>query len=63
MSDEPYLRRQFHIKLDEADVIKYNMQLSYKHGMNTKIERGNFRRDTAPRVGDIVRIKCRKTIA
>lgn len=61
VSDDPFSRRQFKVKICEPDCDKYQLSVLYRIGSYAHILRANFTKDTAPRLGDIVRVRSRKT--
>ena len=62
VSDDPYIRRQYKIKVCKKDCEKYQLNISYKTGTGyAYILQSRFNKGTAPKLGDMVRIKSRKT--
>lgn len=61
VSDEPFSKRQFKVKICEQDCTKYKLSALYRTDGYAHILRANFTKDTAPRLGDIVRVRSRKT--
>lgn len=62
VSDDPYIRRQYKIKVSKEDCEKYKLGVSYKTGTGyAHILHSKFNKETAPKLGDVVRIRSRKT--
>lgn len=61
VSDEPYCRQRFRVRIPQSEIDKHPRLARYSVYGYIDIVRNNFTKDTAPRVGDTVRIKSRKT--
>lgn len=59
VSDESFSRRIFRGKIDPNSVLKFNGRWLSERPFF--LLRANFTKDTAPKVGDIVRLRSRKT--
>lgn len=63
ISKDNWLRREFRAKILDEDLacMDENIRRRYRDEMRMNILRANFNKDTAPDIGDIVRIRSCKT--
>lgn len=65
VSKDRWLRREFRAKILDEDMAHMDESIRYRYryrdDMHMHILRANFTKDTAPKVGDIVRVRSRKT--
>lgn len=62
-SNDPFSRQIFRAHILDEDLAKMDrqMQVNYRYEKQINILRANFNKDTAPRKGDLVRIRSRRT--
>lgn len=63
VSEHPFSRRDWIVKISDEDIEKYNLGAYYSKQRNMRLIYHCFNKDTAPKVGDLVRIRSRITKA
>lgn len=58
VSDDPFYRRRYELRIDDADIEKCNLRWRYRcHDI--KLDSKRFRKENAPQIGDKVKVKSR----